>query len=97
MSAFRKFNLSATLDKTLGHVSKIGDTVLDLQMKKALLDEQRDRTSVETSYYVPGPMDAQYTTPAPVMGNRNISIGGMEITPLQLGLGALALFMLVKS
>lgn len=87
-----KFNL----DAFLGKVSKVGDTVLDFQMKRALVQEQRDRTSVETGVYIPGPYDYQQASYEPEPAPAGLNIGGMELQPLHLALGAVLLIAVMR-
>lgn len=80
-------------DNILEKASKVGSAYNNYKMEKALLEEQRDRTSVETGIYVPGPDDAKH---GPVEdGGGGIQIGGMNVQPMHLAIAGAALLVLV--
>jgi len=87
-------NLS--FDDVLERAGKVGSTYNNFQMEKALLEEQRDRTSVEAGVYIPGPSDAAYRTKGG--GGKKgggFQIGGMTVEPMHLAIAGAALLVLV--
>jgi|GEM_PF-6739809 len=89
-----------SFDTVMDRVTTVGNTVLDFQMKRALLAEQRDRVSVADGYYVPGPYDAGYNPVdggnSSVSGGLGLTIGGVELQPLHLALAGVVLILLVR-
>lgn len=85
---------TSKFDEILDKLGTVGNTVLDLQMKKALLDEQRDRVALQDGVYVPG-------TGGDAAMNASLddksAFGDLgNIQPIYLAAGALLLVLVLK-